>query len=1051
MQSFPFNPLEGDSIFPNEEIGDPNNPEKFSLPKNNYKLNFPPLKPYKYPKSEIAININESSSVSMKNLRGEIIKNFEKTHHFWDCPLPQQINTKTYYKFYLPPSSLESEGNIDAISLPQYKFHSERTRLKSKQLKEIWEKRTFKVPSEMENLPHLWCISKWLLHSSKERTQFFKGTLAICLRLFYAIPNVVNPFSDRVIRIDIIESITKPNIFNVFINFFAFFLNLFDFFFGFKYRTLYHYYESDANSNVFKKTFHKLTENKEKFQETFNLVESLTSKEDNKNIKEKLLKMSTIFNQKFEEDLKNEINKEDFEDEEIESIRFSIEETKQEKLYEFLENMAQNNDSPIILPSLIKKIKALNIFRRLSQEKTEEINNKRTEISEKIQKTKPIFYLIGYKRNRLIEKLLSPIKEKIEADFNAKIENELSKEGLFEEIELFKNYQQYLSIKNNLISDEISEMKKFLLKPVNKFTIKYPLFASQYKKVYHSNPNYWSLKTEDSVSIHSNFMFYKVMKALASYFIKLYSLMFKIFKWIWQGPFGIKCFCLCSEFYRDYSIDKDGNIHKNCNKVRPILRCFLGVLHGIQKSRKRFEDEPDEGFFGKNFGRIINILYCILIRFIFAGIIIVLILHPIINILAIIGGILSAITTFVWLVVVEITLLTWKLLIYDYKSTLRHHSYKFYDQNVQFFEHKFLKLLRSYKWFTLLHLTFDFLINVIFQLFMVIIMVIFAPLISILVFIVGLLLYILKCIWDWFILNVIVRCFARIPSQDSTFAYRISGPGISRDFYNTLETNDLSLLVIAHLERLELDQIYKEGEEILEYPRKAITKQYETLFHKFTNDSSNNEFIKESFKNVQFLKDSLRNLINEKKGKLPRILQGHHTIRFMKEELEKNEILVEGILKEIITTKKMDYYVWDLYELKQGLYKRLTRKVLQQILSPHAIKPVEVIDHIERVKFANKNTSINNFISKLISDDNENFKKSKEKRAYLQEIRQKMDSGKRKIFVSINCAVGIYSKSYCSYDHPFDFIIVNKEAIKNWNPNSNKENENMHSNINIEI
>ena len=844
MNQSPIRSL-GDIFLPIKKESSPEtlHSQNFELPENLYKLNLPSLTPYKYK------DINPQPKTALEELRNNMIQTLEMSHFKWDQPAPPFQNKDTFYKFELPATNFQEEGQINYINLPEYKFHSERERLNSQQMKEIWNHRTFHVKSEMENLPHLWNISKWLLHSSKERTTFFKKTLAMCLRLFFAIPNVINPCSDRVIRVNLAESLTKPNFFNVFVNFLGFFLNLWDFFFGFKFRTLQEKYENLAKENVSKRAFWKMCLKQQIFKETYELSEIIREKtteikmkslkeKENTEIRKKISEVDVKFIKFFEENLKNELNKEDFEDDEIECIKTSIEETKQDKLYEFIEIMIKNQDYPQVLSSVLKKIKAFNIFRRLSNEKLEKIEKERGKLSEKIEKEQPIYFLIGYKRKRLIDKLLAPIADSIEKDFRNSLENELKAQNLEEEVDLYKNFQSFSDEESHLLSEEIKEMRKYCLKPVNTFTIKYPLFASQYRKV--KNDWYWVLIKEDQVTIYSNFMFYKVVKALASYFIKLYSLMFKILKWIWEGPFGVKCFVLCSEFYSDYSIDQKGVISKNSKKVRPILRCFLGVIHGIQKSRKSFEEAPDDGFFGKNFGRILNILYCVFARFLFAGILIVLIIHPIINIFCIFGGMVAALTTLIWLVFVEVFLLTWKLLIYDYKSTLRHHSWAYYDKKVDFYEYPHLKLLRSYKWFPLLHLGLDFCINVIMQFFMVIIMMIFAPLISIFVFIFGILLYVLKCVWDCFILNTIVRCFARVPSRNSTFAYRISGPGISRDFYNTLESKDLTLLLIAHIEKLELDELLKEGNLIIEYPEKYMNTQLNTLFHKFISDHSQN-------------------------------------------------------------------------------------------------------------------------------------------------------------------------------------------------------------------
>ena len=197
--------------------------------------------------------------------------------------------------------------------------------------------------------------------------------------------------------------------------------------------------------------------------------------------------------------------------------------------------------------------------------------------------------------------------------------------------------------------------------------------------------------------------------------------------------------------------------------------------------------------------------------------------------------------------------------------------------------------------------------------------------------------------------------------------------------------------------------------------------------------------MKDAFNNIIFLKNSLKFYIDERKRNLPTIRGGHHTIRFTNEELEKNELLVENLLKEFITEKNMDRYIWDLYDLRKGLYKRLTRKILEQLLCHEAIKPVEYIDHIERIRFANKQTKFSDYVSKFIDDENENYQKKKEKRAYLQKLKEKNHDGRGKVFVSAYEILNYYTYVPCVYVHPFQYPIINEKFVITWNKGKETE------------
>jgi hypothetical protein len=162
------------------------------------------------------------------------------------------------------------------------------------------------------------------------------------------------------------------------------------------------------------------------------------------------------------------------------------------------------------------------------------------------------------------------------------------------------------------------------------------------------------------------------------------------------------------------------------------------------------------------------------------------------------------------------------------------------------------------------------------------------PLFGFIALILGMIYILFRTIFDFLILKVIVKNCAKIPSRNTCYAKRISGPGINRDFYHSLETEQLSLIILSYLEKLQLLQIEKEVHSVLESPRDSMIKLCSELFRNYGVNSYSNLYIQKSFSNLDYLKSSISYYVTKRIDRLPRIEGGSHTVRFTKEDLEKN-------------------------------------------------------------------------------------------------------------------------------------------------------------------
>jgi hypothetical protein len=277
---------------------------------------------------------------------------------------------------------------------------------------------------------------------------------------------------------------------------------------------------------------------------------------------------------------------------------------------------------------------------------------------------------------------------------------------------------------------------------------------------------------------------------------------------------------------------------------------------------------------------------------------------------------------------------------------------------------------------------------------------------------------------------------ARVPSRNTSYAHRTSGPGINRDFYNSLESEHLSMLVIAEVERIELRQIQQELTQILLFPGEHIRKESRRLLHNFSISNGESVYVRESTKNVPYLLSSLRQCVNKRMNKLPFIKGGGHTVRFTKESLNQNLAIVENIISEYIEEKDMDSYIWKQHGLRKGLLKRLSRQIFQKILSKNALESVENIDQVQKVNYSKSKMSA--YVKNVVKSESLSFSKRKKKmQERIQNLRMNLNT-KQYRFVEL-CAIGsFYSNSPETYEHPFHFAPMKKSQLGDWKLNEEK-------------
>ena len=1045
----------------------------FKLPDNHYNVNLPDLQKMDYRQSDKEHQVEQApvlnfgkEVIEMKikedpelvQLREQIINKMQKNHFFWECTPPTNpvnYDESYYYRFDLPKSKFDDEDNVQKIEMPVYTFQSQRQKLNPQQVKEIWKSRTFKVKSEMEDLPHTWKLSPWLIHSSEEKTSFIKHCVAASWQFLFAIPNILNPCSDRVIEQGKCKAMSKPNLFSVIVSIFAFILNLLDMIIGIRFCFFDNNFENTIHKNIAKKYFLELSNRESGLGNVCRLIEWLKPPNvkdyDMDNVLEankyqkKLKRVQDLINQLNQadstfiqlhnEELKKALNAEDYEEEELKAIRMRFDSEKQEKLYKFLEKFRTEFVEPEIVGLLLKKLHSRSLYDNLMDELDIEIIAMKKKVKEDFSKNRPIYSLIAYKRENAIKKNIAKQEKIIRSKFEYQLEDLLDEEEFSEEALLASEYHSFAKKMKAIEKKETKLYKKHASKSMKIKHLSYRRLPHNYVKTNTSkdiNNPYWSLQKFTFVNVRSRYLGWRIVKFILGYLFDIYNVNYWLIRNIWSGRYGIKCMFLCSDFYVDEIIDhRTGEYIRNkSQRIFPIYRTFTAVMKGISICRKRFEDSRDDGFFGKGVSRIFNILDCYLIRFFFVGIIGIIFIHPVLNILNILVSILLILTSFIWIAAFEVISLVWKLLIFDFSSTMPSYHMVRYQYNKRFLESRLLRLVKSPRCLPLISLLWDFLFQVPIQLIACVIVLVSTPVLCVLVFVFGSLAYIIKNIWDWLLLNLLIRHCARVPSSNTCYAIRISGPGISRDFYNSIESRHLSLLVIAHLEKLELEQLKIEVNQIFNYPSTYIKSKYTDLLQDITYNHTSNKYINRSFQNLSFLYNSLNYFVDKKKQKLPSIIGGNHTIRFTKEDLERNQMIIEGVLTEIIEEKGMDRYIWTRYNLRPGLNNRLVRGVLQDVLTADALLAVEQIDNYKRVNYSKSKFS--NYVKDIVNEENENYQqKRRQRNIRLVNLQQNLPT-RAMHFTNLITVLNFYSTGSDRIQHPFKYYPTRPQDIDDY-------------------
>lgn len=347
-------------------------------------------------------------------------------------------------------------------------------------------------------------------------------------------------------------------------------------------------------------------------------------------------------------------------------------------------------------------------------------------------------------------------------------------------------YHEYVKFRSNYAS--LLEAKKHqfpeLHQPSRIFESNYELMHPY--KVFQRDSGYYDLKkfSDDYITTTGSY-FWKVKL----YCIRLWTWTRNCLTFLatvaWRSPVGLRCLCGIDDFDYDMTVRYDtGEI--TYYKRKTVIGTFKAVLNGISQSRQHFENQPDLGLLGKNVSRLCNIIECYVFRFFFVGLILTLLLYPCLIIVCSVLTTAILLTVWIWVPLVLLLTYLFNILIFQFESS--------YIPN---------------RCVVRLAPVFGIIIRLVISLLLIVkvllVTFVWFPLKTVLLFIFYVTQRMFRRLFDCCLLCCFGTC-GRTPSRDTSIARKISGPGMTKDFYMSINEEDVYVLVQSELEKIYLQK-----------------------------------------------------------------------------------------------------------------------------------------------------------------------------------------------------------------------------------------------------
>ncbi|CAK70170.1 unnamed protein product (macronuclear) [Paramecium tetraurelia] len=509
-------------------------------------------------------------------------------------------------------------------------------------------------------------------------------------------------------------------------------------------------------------------------------------------------------------------------------------------------------------------------------------------------------------------KFKKDVKKQLKQQFVSNFIADMKQLNLSEQ-QVYEQFQQCKKQMRENFKQMRSQKKIENKEPSIKIVVQKRLFPPY--EVYQERDRYYLRRFKD-YHIDSSKAGWKLKLIGIRYYVWTVNIIFWLSANAVSGPIGIKALIKSEKFKPDVVIDSTtGKVKPSNFTVTPLIVKFFSVLEGMRNSRCHFEGSPDTGLFGKNLYRVFNLIEVYIFRFLLVGVIGVIIILPTIIISNVVISTLLALTAWLWIPITIIIRILFNSLIYDTDVCRRR------EKDI---------IWRSPNWFPLIINIFDFLIlgilNTIYCLFK---LLIWHPFWITFMAAFAYLRFYTRSLYDSFTI-IIIKLMGRVPSSENNIAWKISGPGLSRQYFYGIQLPQVLILVQAELEKKMLN-LYKQNLiNLINRPSQDLRQKINPFFQLFNAQFSFDDPA------CGYLTNQLNKQIEERLSLFPKL---NHQIRFSEDELK-------YILKQVksFVEKDMKSYIWDSYQVQKGDYNLLSEKIMAAIFGSAVLDPFEDLE-----------------------------------------------------------------------------------------------------------
>ncbi|XP_034132781.1 uncharacterized protein LOC117586652 isoform X2 [Drosophila guanche] len=283
----------------------------------------------------------------------------------------------------------------------------------------------------------------------------------------------------------------------------------------------------------------------------------------------------------------------------------------------------------------------------------------------------------------------------------------------------------------------------------------------------------------------------------------------------WCSPLGLRALCYVKPFMPDLELSQiNGTLFPRKTSITQTMASRLIELwRHISKSRTHFETEPDTGFIGKGLTRNLNRTWNYFVKG-FLGTVIILFAFPLICLATSLLSIGLAITAPLWIPVFVLLLHIYMILIYDLDA----------PDNTK---NRYCILLEAIVWNLLIQ-------GLLQPVAAVLVATLICPLAAGIVFIVGVIRYTLRLVWDSLTYHLFIKKCGRVPASDSIAVKRIAGPGLALDYYFIIRPEQALAALEAKMELDELQAYQHATERVVLQPQQDFLQFVEACFGPFS-------------------------------------------------------------------------------------------------------------------------------------------------------------------------------------------------------------------------